>query len=147
MQSTARSVEEYLRELPEDRKRVLSELRRLIKKHLPKGYEEGIQYGMIGYYIPLSRYPKTYNGQALGYVGLASQKNYMSLYLMCVYGENEIGFKEAYLKTGKKLDMGKSCIRFKSLDNLPLELIGSEIERYTPEAFILQYEKSHDRTT
>ncbi len=142
MQSKAQAVDDYLAGLPEDRERPLSELRKLIKKHMPKGYEEGMLWGMISYYIPLERYPSTYNKQPLGYVALASQKNYMSLYLTSVYGELENWFKAEFKKTGKKLDMGKSCVRFKSLDDLPLELIGQAIEMYTPEQYIANYEKA-----
>lgn len=141
MQSPLSSPDEYIASLPDDRREAMTTLRALIKKHLPKGYEEAMQYGMLSYYIPLSRYPNTYNGQALVYVALASQKHYMSLYLMSVYGEQESDFREKYKATGKKLDMGKSCLRFKSLDDLPLELIAETIAAVTPERYIAYYEK------
>ena len=136
-QSTATTVEEYLSELPEDRRTAIAAVRQVILEHLPEGYEESIQYGMIGYGIPLERYPETYNGQPLGYVGLASQKNYMSLYLMNIYGDPEAAqwFVEQYKASGKKLDMGKSCVRFKKLEDLPLDLVGEAIAR----ASVAQY--------
>lgn len=100
-----------------------------------------MQYGMIAYYIPLSRYPETYNGQPLGYISIASNKDYISLYLMSIYGEGETEFRRAYRKTGKKLDMGKSCVRFTHFENLPLELIAQTVAKHTPEEFIALYER------
>src|SRR5690606_17618842 len=105
-------------------------------------FEEGMQYGMIGWYVPRSRYPETYNGQPLGIAALASQKSYMALYLMSVYGRPEMDawFRGAFAKAGKKLDMGKSCVRFKSIDALPLDVIGETIRRVPLDAFLAQYE-------
>lgn len=144
MQSRAQTVDEYLAALPEDRRAALAAVREVILRNLPAGYEEGMQYGMIGYYIPLSRYPKTYNGQPLGYIGLASQKNYMSLYLMAVYGdpETERWFRAEYARRGKKLDMGKSCVRFRKIDDLPLDLIGQVVAKVSADDYIRWYEKS-----
>lgn len=144
MQSRAQTVDEYLASLPEDRRNALATVRGVILRNLPEGYEEGMQYGMIGYYVPLSRYPVTYNGQPLGYVALASQKNYMSVYLMGIYGneEAERWFREEYLKSGKKLDMGKSCVRFRRLEDLPLDLIGKVISLESVDAFIQRYGES-----
>ncbi len=144
MQSQAQTVDEYLASLPEDRRNALTAVRKVILENLPDGYREGMQYGMIGYYVPLSRYPTTYNGQPLGYVALASQKNYMSLYLMGIYSDRdtEHSFREEYLATGKKLDMGKSCVRFKRLEDLPLPLIGKAVSLVSVDQFIQQYEKS-----
>lgn len=144
MQSLAKTVDEYIENLPVERKEAIIQLRNLIKTSLPKGYEEGMQYGMISYFIPLDRYPNTYNGEPLGYVALASQKNYMSLYLMTVYGDSEQRFKEAYEKTGKKLEMGKSCLRFKSVDDLALDVIAAEIRSLTPDEYIAVYEKARN---
>ena len=143
-QSKAKTVDEYLAELPADRREAIAALRQVILDHLPEGYEETMQYGMIGYVIPLERYPKTYNRQPLAYVSLASQKNYMSLYLMGVYGDAETGewFTERYRASGKKLDMGKSCVRFKKLEDLPTELIGEAVARTTVADFIELYEAS-----
>lgn len=144
MQSKAQTVEEYLASLPEERRMAVAAIRDVIRQNLPEGYEEGMQYGMIGYYVPLSRYPETYNKQPLGYVALASQKNYMSLYLMGVYTDEGTAnrFREAYLKTGKKLDMGKSCVRFKKLEDLPLDLLAQVIREVSVDEFIAMYERS-----
>ena len=136
------TVDIYLKSLPPMRREVISALRKIILKNLPKGYQEGMEYGMIAYYVPLSRYPKTYNGQPLGYISVASHKNYVSLYLMGIYGQGEVEFKRAYKKTGKKLDMGKSCVRFTKIEDLPLDLIAETVARYTPEEFIRLYESS-----
>jgi hypothetical protein len=140
--STARTVVDYLDSLAPDRRRALAAVRQVILDHLPDGYEETMQYGMLSYVIPLETYPHTYNGQALSYAALASQKNYMSLYLLCVYSdkEQETWFVEAFRAAGKKLDMGKSCVRFKKLDDLPLDVIGATIARTPVNAFIEQYE-------
>lgn len=140
--SSARTVDEYLSQLPAERREALTELRRVILEHLPSGYEEGIQFGMIGYSIPLSRYPNTYNRQPLSVVALASQKQYMSLYLMAVYGDaaKERELAAAFREAGKKLDMGKSCVRFRSLDDLPLDAIAEVIESTSVDDFIALYE-------
>src|SRR5687768_1667385 len=133
----AETVEEYLATLPPDRKTAIETIRKVIRKNLPRGFQEGMQSGMISYYIPLSRYPTTYNGQALGAAALASQKGYMSLYLMSVYGDpqQKAWFERAYRAAGKKLDMGKSCVRFRKLEDLPLDVIGDVIrsEEHTSE--------------
>lgn len=136
------TVDIYLKSLPPVRREVISALRKVILKNLPKGYQEGMEYGMIAYYVPLSRYPKTYNGQPLGYISIASHKDYVSLYLMGIYGQGELEFKRAYKKTGRKLDMGKSCVRFTKIEDLPLDLIAETVARYTPEEFIKLYESS-----
>ena len=141
VQSNAESVDEYLKELSPERQKAISTVRKLILDNLPKGYVETMLYGMISYVIPLKRYPKTYNKKPLTVVSLASQKNYMALYLMNVYGDGEEEFKKNYIATGKKLDMGKSCVRFKSLDDLPFELIGKTVARTSVNQFIDRYEK------
>lgn len=140
--SSAVSVDEYLAELPADRRAVVSTLRDLIVANLPPGYSEGMLYGMIGYAIPLSRYPNTYNGQPLAIAGLASQKGHLSLYLMSVYGDPALcaWFVEQHQKAGKKLDMGKSCIRFRTLDDLELPAIAEVIRRVSVESYIEHYE-------
>ena len=145
MQSKAATVDQYLAELPPDRRAALESVRAVICKDLDPGYEEGMQYGMIGYYVPHRVYPPGYHcdpRQPLPFAGLASQKNHMSVYLMCVYGSSEQRrwFREAWVKTGKKLDMGKSCIRFKRLEALPLEVIGEAVRRVPARAFIQYYE-------
>ena len=142
MRSEATTVEQYLAELPPERREAISIVRQTILDHLPPGYEEVMNWGMITYQVPLKRYPKTYNGQPLLYVALASQKNYMSVYLMAIYDDAGTAdeFEAAYRASGKRYDVGKSCVRFRKLDNLPLELIGEYIEREDVDAFIARYE-------
>lgn len=131
VRSKATTVEEYLAELPEDRRATVSAVRDVIVANLPEGYVEGVEWGMITYSVPLEVSGRTYNGRPLGYVSLASQKNYLSLYLMGVYGEREQEFRAEFEATGRKLDMGKSCVRFKRVDDLPLDLIGREVARHS----------------
>jgi hypothetical protein len=140
--SDAKTVEQYLEELPDERSEVVSAVRDLILRHLPEGYREAMSWGMICYCVPLERFPNTYNGQPLGYVALAAQKNYYALYLTCVYQDEgkKARLKEAFKASGKRLDMGKSCIRFRRLDDLPLETIGELIADVSVEAFIKHYE-------
>lgn len=142
VRSDAQSVEQYIEDLPEDRRQAISALRQVILANLPEGYQEMMLYGGISYVVPLSEYPDTYNGQPLAYVSLASQKNYISVYLMGCYGNPaaEAWFKEEYAKTGKALDMGKSCVRFKRLEDIPLDLIGQAVALETPAAFVRRYE-------
>jgi uncharacterized protein YdhG (YjbR/CyaY superfamily) len=144
VRSAAQSVEEYLAGLPEERRAVIAELRKLIRKHLPKGYQESVSFGMLSYCVPLARYPDTYNGQPLGYVALASQKNYFALYLMGAYMDpvQAAALKDAFEKAGKKFDMGKSCLRFRKLDDLPLDAVSSFIASTPVETFIGMYESS-----
>lgn len=134
--SEATTVEEYLAELPEDRRETVSAVRDVVLANLPDGYVEGIQWGMITYSVPLEVSGETYNGQPLGYVSLASQKNHVSLYLMGVHGEREREFRAEFEATGRKLDMGRSCVRFKRPDDLPLDLIGREVARQSVEEFV-----------
>lgn len=143
--SKATTVRQYLAELPPERRAVVTAVRDVIREHLPAGFEERIQYGMLGYGVPLDRFPDTYNGQALGLASLAAQKNYYSLYLMGIYGDPkfERWFEQAFLRAGKKLDRGKSCVRFKSLDDLPLDVIGKAIARVGVEDLIALHEASH----
>ena len=145
--SSAQTVEEYLAELAPDRREAINTVRKVILDNLPTGYEEMMQFGMISYVIPLDRYPVTYNKQALQYAALASQKHYMSVYLMSVYSDSdsEQWFAEQYRASGKKLDMGKSCVRFKKLDDLPLDLIGRAIARTPVEAYIEVYEAARGK--
>lgn len=145
MQSEAKTVDQYLAELPDDRRESLHTVRAVMLKNLPTGYEEGMQYGMIGYYVPHSVYPPGYHcdpKQPLPFAGLASQKNHMSIYLMCIYAdaEHEAWFRKAWAKSGKKLDMGKSCVRFKKADDVPLKVIGEAIKRVPVKKFIERYE-------
>jgi len=147
MQSKARTVKQYLADLPDDRREALQAVRAVILKSLPKGYEEGMQYGMIGYFVPHSVYPPGYHcdpKQPLPFAGLASQKNHMALYLMCIYGdrEHEAWFRATWAETGKKLDMGKSCVRFKKIDDVPLKVIAAAIKRVPAKKFITHYESA-----
>ncbi len=144
MRSEATSVEQYLAELPDDRRDAIEAVRDTIVKNLPDGFVESMNWGMISYEIPLEVYPDTYNGKPLAYAALANQKNYMSLYLMSVYS-TELGaesFHQRYLAAGKRLDMGRSCVRFKKLDDLPLDLIGETIAGTDLDAYLETYENS-----
>jgi uncharacterized protein YdhG (YjbR/CyaY superfamily) len=145
VQSSAKTVDEYLDELPEDRKEAMTRLRKLVKKNLPKGYRETVGYGMIAYDIPLEKFPDTYNGQPLCYIGLASHKNHMALYLLSAYGnpEQETYLKDEFKKAGKKFDMGKSCLRFKKLDDLPLDAIATIVASTPPSELIAKHEAVH----
>ena len=145
--SKAETVDGYLAELPEDRRAAISAVRQVVLENLPQGYEEMMQFGMIGYVIPLERYPVTYNGQALQYAARASQKNYMSLYLRNVYSDEavEIWFVDRYKDSGKRLDMGKACVRFKSLQDLSIDLVGEAIALTPVDRFIERYEMSRNR--
>jgi hypothetical protein len=147
MQSKAVTVEQYLSQLPEDRRDAINAVRRVILDNLDNDYEEGMQYGMIGYYVPHRIYPAGYHcdpTKPLTYACLASQKNYMSLYLMCVYGGGEHAkwFQTAWANTGKKLDMGKACVRFKKLEDLALDVIGEAIKRMPAKKYVEYYEKT-----
>ena len=143
--SAATTVEGYLASLPAGRRAVVSAVRDVVREHLPAGYREAMSWGMIGYGIPLERYPDTYNGQPLCYVALAAQKNYFSLYLTCNAGDTQ-RLKEAFERAGKRLDMGKSCLRFKSLADLPLPAIGELIASVPPEELIARYERTRAAT-
>jgi hypothetical protein len=141
------SVPDYLAALPPDRRTAIAAVRKVIRAHLPAGYEEGPLYGMIGYYVPLNRFPDTYNGQPLCLAGLASQASYMSLYLMCVYGDAKLraSFERGFRAAGKKLNMGKSCVRFKSVDELPLDVIGKAIAAVSVDRYIADYKAARKR--
>ena len=129
MRSEATTVEQYLSELPEDRREALETVRASILANLPDGYEESMNWGLITYQVPLDTYPDTYNKQPLLYAALASQKNHMAVYLTGIYMsvEGRAEFEAAYRATGKKLDVGKSCVRFRKIEDLPVELIGETI--------------------
>jgi hypothetical protein len=140
----AGSVEDYLGELPWERREALQEVRKVVLDNLPAGYVETMNWGMICYEVPLAICPDTYNKQPLMFAGLASQKRHMGLYLMCVYSHqgSRDAFEEKFRASGKKLDMGKSCVRFKRLDDLPLEVIGETIAATPVEAYIQLYRES-----
>lgn len=151
--SKAATVKDYLAGLPADRRAVVDAVRKVILENKDQEIEEGMQYGMICYYVPHSVYPPGYHVDPkvpLGYAALAAQKNYYSLYLGALYcgcGLDAGGrtpdsewFRKEWARTGKKLDMGKSCVRFKTLDDLPLDLIGKAIGRFSVKSYIRQYE-------
>lgn len=145
MQSQATTVERYLAELPEDRRKILQAVRTVFLENLDGDYEEGMQYGMIGYYVPHRIYPAGYHcdpRQPLPFAGLASQKNHLSLYMMCVYGEGEMTewFRDAWTKTGRKLDMGKACVRFKKLEDVALDVVAEAVRRMPAKKWIAAYE-------
>ena len=142
MQSDAASVEEYLAGLPEDRRTAIGAVRDTVNAHLPDGYVETMAFGMIGWVIPLQDYPDTYNKQPLAIASLASQKNHMALYLMGLYSEGpELGwFQQQYADRGLRLDMGKSCVRSKRLDEVPLDVVGEVIAKIPPATYIERYE-------
>jgi hypothetical protein len=150
VQSKARTVEQYLAELPPDRREAINAVRKVILNNLPAGFEETMQYGMISYVVPFKLFPAGYHcdpDQPLTFAALASQKNHMAIYLMTVYGnkETENWFVKAYKASGKKLDMGKSCVRFKKLEDLPLDVIGQAIARVPVEKYIKAYEESRKK--
>ncbi|WP_447940818.1 DUF1801 domain-containing protein [Pseudoxanthomonas mexicana] len=146
--SKAKTVEEYLAELPEDRRTVIASVRDLVNRHIPDGYVEAMSWGMIAWEVPLSRYPTTYNKQPLPYVALAAQKHYCALYLTacCANSAQDVVLRNAYADAGMKLDMGKSCLRFKKPDDLLPEVIGRVIASTPVDTLIAQYEASRART-
>ena len=143
MQPKASTVSGYLAQLPPDRRGAIEAVRAVILKNLDKGFQETLQYGMIGYNVPHTLYPPGYHcnpKEPLPFAALASQKNHMAVYLMSVYGGDEEWFRAAWAKTGKKLDMGKSCVRFKKLDDVALDVIGEAVKRVTAKGYIEKYE-------
>ncbi|MGK0385657.1 MAG: hypothetical protein ACI849_000260 [Patiriisocius sp.] len=146
MQSKATTPEQYLKELPEDRKEVMTRLRNIIVENLPKGFEECMNYGMLGYVVPHSMYPDGYHvtpGLPLPFMNLASQKNNISVYHSGIYSDPALmeWFVGEYPKhASNKLDIGKSCIRFKNINKIPFDLIAELCTKMTPEAWISKYE-------
>ena len=142
VRSDATTVAQYLAELDPERRRQIAAVRDVVLANLPDGYEESMNWGMISYEIPLERYPNTYNKQPLGYAALASQKHHMSLYLMALYADpdQEQSFEERYRATGKRYDVGKSCVRFRRIDDLPLDLIAEVIASTSVDEYIARYE-------
>lgn len=147
MQSKARAVEQYLQELPEDRRQVIETVRETILANLPEGYEEVMNWGMISYQVPLETYPDTYNRKPLMLAALASQKNHMAVYLSCIYSSDaaRTKFEADYRATGKRFDVGKSCVRFRHLDDLPLPLIGEAIASMGVEDYVELVKGIHSR--
>ena len=149
MKSAAKSVDDYIAALPTERRASIARVRDFVRRRLPPGYTEGMGFGMITWSVPLERYSKTYNGQPLCYAGLASQKNYMSLYLMGAYADTEqrARLEQAYAEKGRRLDMGQSCLRFRSADELPLDLIGELIAAKSVDDMIALMESTRGKTT
>ncbi len=144
MQSKAATVEQYLTELPADRREAIRAVRDVILRNLDKDYEEGMTYGMIGYYVPHRIFPDGYHcnpSQPLPFANVASQKNHMAVYLMTIYdgADQEKWFRAAWAKTGKKLDMGKCCVRFKRLEDIALDVIGEAIRRVPAKKYVEWY--------
>jgi uncharacterized protein YdhG (YjbR/CyaY superfamily) len=145
MKSQATTVEQYLAELPDDRKTAIQAVRQKILECLPAGYEEAMNWGMITYQVPLDVYPDTYNGKPLMYAALASQKNHMAVYLTAIYMDDTArqAFEDAYKATGKRYDVGKSCVRFRKLENLPLDIIGDAIASMPLVEFVNRVKQVH----
>ncbi len=145
MRSEAGTVDAYLAELPEERRATLQAVRDVILESLPDGYEESMNWGMITYEVPLTIYPDTYNGKPLAYAALASQKNYMALYLSGIYMDEEARekFERDYRATGKRFDVGKSCVRFRKLEDLPLPVIADAIRYLSAEDFVERVKAVH----
>lgn len=147
MQSKATTVEAYIAELPEDRQKMINEFRKVIKKNLPKGFQECMNYGMIGWVVPHSKYPGGYHcnpKDPLPFMGLASQKNSVNFYHMGIYGDPKLlkWFTDEHAKASpKKLDMGKSCVRYKKAEDMPLKLIGELAAKISVDEWIARYEK------
>ena len=146
--SEAATVDAYLEEQPPERRAALQKVREVIRHNLPKGYEEGMGWGMISYTLPLAKHPDTYNGQPLCYAGLAAQKKHLALYLTGAYADPKVekSLRTGFAKAGKKLDIGKSCIRFKSVDDLALDVIGQAVAAVPPDAFIARYVAARKHT-
>ncbi len=144
MQSEANTIDEYLQDLSPERREVVDKVRAVILKNLPEGYEEVMNWGMITYQVPLSVKPDTYNKKPLMYAALASQKNHTAVYLSNIYSDDASReqFEQEYRATGKRYDVGKSCVRFRKLDDLPLDLIGKAIAQTPMKEFIADYEQT-----
>jgi uncharacterized protein YdhG (YjbR/CyaY superfamily) len=148
MQSKAASPDQYFEQLPEDRQKAMNELRKVIKKNLPKGFTEGMGYGMVGYVVPLSLYPAGYHcdpKQPLPFMSIASQKNFIALYHMGLYANPKLlkWFTDAYAQeVPTKIDMGKGCVRFKKPEQIPFKLIGELVSKITAQEWIELYEKN-----
>jgi hypothetical protein len=146
--SNAPTVDDYLAELPPERRSIVASVRDLVRRNLPEGYRETMNWGMISYELPLERYPDTYNKQPLTYAALAAQKNSYTLYLTSIYSDpdRKKWLEREFTKAGKKLDMGKSCLHFKRLEDLPLDVIARVIGGTPPEQFIEQHEAGRKKT-
>lgn len=142
--SAATTVKDYLAELPEEKLKTVAAVRSALRENMPKGYVEQMQYGMITYAVPFKHFADTYNGQPLGYVSIAAQKNHFAVYLMGIYGDEKLRkwFEAEYKKSGKRMDIAKACVRFKRLEDLPLELVGEAVSKMPMDDFVALYEKA-----
>ncbi len=149
MKSEATTVADYLAELPLERRETIKKVREIILKNLPDGYEEVMNWGMITYQVPLEVYPDTYNKKPLMYAALANQKNHMAVYLTGIYLDEKLHqeFEDSYKRTGKRYDVGKSCVRFRKLDDLPLLLIGESIKAMEMDEFVNRTKQLFSRKT
>jgi uncharacterized protein YdhG (YjbR/CyaY superfamily) len=147
MKSNTDKVEQYIAELTDEKREIVEKLRRIVLDNIQDGFVEEMNWGMITYQVPLSIYPDTYNDKPLMYVAIAAQKNHCAIYLTSIYSDEaeEEWFKDEYKKTGKKMDKGKSCVRFRSVKDIPANLIGEAIERYSVNDFIKIYEKARSK--
>jgi hypothetical protein len=149
MQSKAATVDQYINELPEERKKPMEEIRKVIRKNIPKGFQECMSYGMVGYVVPHSKYPDGYHCDPklpLPFLAFASQKNFIAIYHMGIYADPKLlkWFTEAHAKASpKKLDMGKSCMRYKKPEDIPYALIGELVTKLTPDDWIEMYERNY----
>ncbi len=142
--SRAKNAEAYLKELAPEKREVVARVREVILANLPKGYQESMTWGIITYEIPLASYPETYNQKPLAYMALAAQKHHFALYLMGVYGDPRQArrLEESFKRAGKKLNMGKACLRFRKLDDLPMDVIGEITASMPPDVMIARYEEA-----
>ena len=147
MKSDANTPEEYVASLPAERHDAIAELRDVILDNLPDGYVESMNFGMITYEVPLETYPDTYNGKPLMYAALASQKNHFAVYLSGIYQDDgrRDAFLDAYRETGKRLDVGKSCVRFRKVEDVPFDVIGDAIAAVPVEEFVAVAKAARDR--
>ena len=145
VRSVATTPAQYLAELPDDRRDLVETIRRTILDNLPDGYEETVTFGMLGYVVPLEVFPDTYNGEPVGSVALANQKQYVAVYLMGIYADEaeRTWFVDAWEATGRKLDIGKSCVRFKKLDDVALDVLGEAVARVPPDQIIAIHDRAH----
>lgn len=143
MSSKAPTIAQYLEQLPPDRRAIMAAVRADVRRHLPKGYQELMSWGMISYELPLAQYPNTYNKRPLCFAGLAAQKNHYALYLTSAYqkGEDRKKLEAAFKRAGRKFDMGKSCLRFRTLDDLDLDAVADAAASTPPEKLIALYEQ------
>jgi hypothetical protein len=143
----ALTVSQWLASVPAERKDAINAVRDAVNEHLPQGYEETVDWGMLAWVVPLATLPNTHNGRPLLLAALGAHTKLMTIYLMSVYGDSKLRkeFETAYKKTGKKLDMGGSCVHFKKLDDLPLDVVGNTIARVPVEEYVEHYQRSRTK--